>query len=75
MSNSLKYNKILISISLTLLGMFSLQAQNGGGYFNQAQNLFKAKNYYEASVVYEKYLATEAQYNALPVCCHYRKQS
>ena len=23
----------------------------------------------------EKYLANEAQYNALPVCCHYRKQS
>jgi OmpA-OmpF porin, OOP family len=59
MLNSLKYSKILISIGLTLLGMFSLQAQNGGGYFNQAQNLFKAKNYYEASVVYEKYLATE----------------
>ena len=23
----------------------------------------------------EKYLATEAEYNALPICCHYRKQS
>ena len=34
-------------------------AQNGSGYFNQAQNLFKEKNYYEASVTFEKYLATE----------------
>ena len=34
-------------------------AQTGTGYFNQAENLFKAKNYYEASVVFEKYLATE----------------
>ncbi len=34
-------------------------AQNGSGYFNQAQNLFKEKNYYEASVIFEKYLATE----------------
>ncbi len=37
----------------------SVQAQNGSGYFNQAENLFKEKNYYEASVVFEKYLATE----------------
>ena len=36
-----------------------VHAQNGSGYFNQAENLFKAKNYYEASVVFEKYLATE----------------
>src|SRR5207342_1863146 len=59
MLNPLKYNKILITICLALSGMVSLQAQNGSGYFNQAQNLFKAKNYYEASVVFEKYLATE----------------
>jgi outer membrane protein OmpA-like peptidoglycan-associated protein len=34
-------------------------AQTGTGYFNQAENLFKAQNFYEASVVFEKYLATE----------------
>ena len=36
-----------------------VHAQTGSGYFNQAENLFKTKNYYEASVVFEKYLATE----------------
>ena len=56
---SLKNIKILITLSFPILGISSLRAQNGTGYFNQAENLFKAKNYYEASVVFEKYLATE----------------
>jgi len=59
MLTTLNYNKILIMISLAMSGVVSLLAQNGGGYFNQAENLFKEKNYYEASVVFEKYLATE----------------
>src|SRR5450755_4023925 len=36
-----------------------VHAQNGSGYFNQAELLYKEKKYYEASVVFEKYLATE----------------
>ena len=59
MLNRLKHIHFLITACLALSGMSSLQAQNGSGYYNQAENLFKAKNYYEASVVFEKYLATE----------------
>jgi outer membrane protein OmpA-like peptidoglycan-associated protein len=51
--------KYLFIASLAIACCSSLYAQNGSGYFNQAENLFKAKNYYEASVVFEKYLATE----------------
>ena len=59
MLNQLKLIKFLFTVCLTVSGMICVKAQNGGGYFNQAQNLFKAKSYYEASVVFEKYLATE----------------
>jgi OmpA-OmpF porin, OOP family len=59
MLNRLKHIHLLITACLALSEMSGLQAQNGSGYFNQAENLFKAKNYYEASVVFEKYLATE----------------
>ena len=47
-----------ISLSLLLLSI-TIQAQRYAGYFNQAENLFSSQNYYEASQVYEKYLATE----------------
>src|ERR1700710_1537837 len=59
MLNRLKYKKISIAICFVLSATTNLQAQNGSGYFNQAENLFKSKNYYEASVIFEKYLATE----------------
>jgi OOP family OmpA-OmpF porin len=59
MLNRMKHIKFLISAFFAIMGMICVKAQNGSGYFNQAQNLFKAKNYYEASVVFEKYLATE----------------
>jgi outer membrane protein OmpA-like peptidoglycan-associated protein/tetratricopeptide (TPR) repeat protein len=59
MLNLLKYNNFLITIGVMVSLVNNLQAQNGSGYFNQAENLFKTKNYYEASVVFEKYLATE----------------
>lgn len=59
MSNSIKHIKFLITACLAVSGMICVEAQNGSGYFNQAQNFFKTKNYYEASVVFEKYLATE----------------
>src|ERR1700743_2051756 len=59
MLNHMKHIKFLISAFFAVMGMICVKAQNGSGYFNQAQNLFKAKNYYEASVVFEKYLATE----------------
>src|SRR5664279_914014 len=59
MLNRLNNIKILITICFAVSLVMNLQAQNGSGYFNQAENLFKAKNYYEASVVFEKYLATE----------------
>ena len=51
--------KFLITASIAAMGNSNVFAQNGSGYFNQAENLFKSKNYYEASVVFEKYLATE----------------
>ena len=51
--------KLLTTATIAAMGVTGLFAQNGSGYFNQAEELFKAKNYYEASVVFEKYLATE----------------
>lgn len=57
--NSKQFKRSLLSACITAMMISCAHAQNGGGYFNQAENLFKEKNYYEASVVYEKYLATE----------------
>ncbi len=51
--------KILLIIFMILPVINCLYAQSGSGYFNQAGLLFKNKNYYEASQVYEKYLSTE----------------
>ncbi len=59
MLNLMKHIKFLITACFAVSGMICVEAQNGSGYFNQAENLFKAKSYYEASVVFEKYLATE----------------
>jgi OmpA-OmpF porin, OOP family len=52
-------NKFLLTACMAVMGFALSYAQTGGGYYNQAENLFKAKDYYEASQVYEKYLATE----------------
>jgi OmpA-OmpF porin, OOP family len=49
----------LLTACIAVMIVSCVYAQNGSGYFNQAENLFKEKNYFEASVVYEKYLATE----------------
>jgi OOP family OmpA-OmpF porin len=51
--------KILLLAYIAIMVVPGVQAQKGTGYFYQAQNLYKNKNYYGASVVYEKYLATE----------------
>ncbi len=51
--------KSLLSVCIAAMMLSCAYAQNGGGYFNQAENLYKEKNYFEASVVYEKYLTTE----------------
>ncbi len=59
MLNTLPLKKLLITAFIAAGAVPCLHAQNPGGYFNQAENLFKAKNYYEASHVFEKYLATE----------------
>jgi OmpA-OmpF porin, OOP family len=56
-SKSIK--KFLLNACVTAMLIPCANAQNGSGYFNQAENLFKEKNYYEASVIFEKYLATE----------------
>jgi OOP family OmpA-OmpF porin len=53
------YKRLLLKAFITLLGFSAVHAQNGTGYFNQAENLFKSKNYFEAAQVFEKYLATE----------------
>jgi outer membrane protein OmpA-like peptidoglycan-associated protein/tetratricopeptide (TPR) repeat protein len=45
--------------ALLMLFCISTQGQRYAGYFNQAEKLFSSQNYYEASQVYEKYLATE----------------
>jgi OOP family OmpA-OmpF porin len=50
---------LLMAFSILLVGLSAGYAQTGTGYFNQAENLFINKNYYEAAQVYEKYLATE----------------
>jgi OmpA-OmpF porin, OOP family len=57
--NSKPNKRLLISVCIAAMFIPRLHAQNGSGYFNQAENLYKEKNYYEASVVFEKYLATE----------------
>lgn len=57
--NTKPYRRYLIHAILVVITVSRAHAQTGGGYFNQAEDLFKAKNYYEASVVFEKYLATE----------------
>jgi OmpA-OmpF porin, OOP family len=51
--------KFLLTAGISAMVVSNVIAQNGSGYFNQAENLFKSKSYYEASVVFEKYLATE----------------
>jgi OmpA-OmpF porin, OOP family len=59
MVNTKPYKRCLVAVLLVFMTLTRSHAQTGTGYFNQAENLFKAKNYYEASVVFEKYLATE----------------
>lgn len=59
MLNIKPYIKYLITTLLIAMNISMVNAQTGSGYFNQAEMLFKTKNYYEASVVFEKYLATE----------------
>src|SRR5450755_4139112 len=53
------HKRLLLKAYITLLSISAVHAQNGTGYFNQAENLFKSKNYFEAAQVFEKYLATE----------------
>ncbi len=53
------HKKFLLNILILTVGMLYGHAQQGSGLFNQAEILFKNKNYYEATQVYEKYLATE----------------
>jgi outer membrane protein OmpA-like peptidoglycan-associated protein/tetratricopeptide (TPR) repeat protein len=50
---------LLVSFCAATMSLSGAYAQNGRGLFNQAENLFKNKKYYEASQVFEKYLATE----------------
>jgi len=59
MLNAKPYWRVLQTLGVMFITLNGLHAQTGTGYFNQAENLFKARNYYEASVVFEKYLATE----------------
>src|SRR5450755_132462 len=59
MLNRKQIKKFLLIVCVVSMGISPLFAQTGSGYYYQAENLFKAKNYYEASVVFEKYLATE----------------
>jgi OmpA-OmpF porin, OOP family len=59
MLNRKQIKKFLLTVCIVSTGISHLYAQTGTGYYYQAENLFKAKNYYEASVVFEKYLATE----------------
>ena len=59
MVNTKPYKRYLITALVIVMAITRGHAQTGSGYFNQAENLFKTKNYYEASVVFEKYLATE----------------
>ena len=57
--NSKSITKFLINTCIIAMIIPCVHAQNGSGYFNQAENLYKEKNYYEASVVFGKYLAAE----------------
>jgi outer membrane protein OmpA-like peptidoglycan-associated protein len=59
MVNIKPVKKYLLTACMAAMAVAGLRAQNGSGYFNQAENLFKIKNYYEAAQVFEKYLATE----------------
>jgi OmpA-OmpF porin, OOP family len=59
MLNIQSYTRILITVLLAGAATLIVSAQQGGGLYNQAETLFKNKNYYEASQVYEKYLQTE----------------
>ena len=51
-------HSLMIMVSALII-CFAAQAQRYTGYFNQAEELFNTHNYYEASQVYERYLATE----------------
>jgi OOP family OmpA-OmpF porin len=60
------YNKhikrIALSLGLSLCGIPAIMGQfAGSGYFNQANTLFKKKEYYSAAQYYEKYLAEAKQ--------------
>lgn len=57
--NTKPHMRCLLTVLVICITLTMGHAQTGTGYFNQAENLFKAKNYYEASVIFEKYLATE----------------
>jgi OOP family OmpA-OmpF porin len=57
--NSKSIKSFLVNVCISAMVIPCVHAQSGSGYFNQAQNLFKEKNYYEASVVFKKYLDTE----------------
>ena len=59
MVHNLTLKKILATVCVAITTVPGVRAQAGSGYLNQAENLFKEKNYFEASVVFEKYLATE----------------
>jgi OmpA-OmpF porin, OOP family len=59
MVNTRPIKKILLHACIAVIVIPCAQAQNGSGLFNQAENLYKSKNYYGAAVVIEKYLATE----------------
>src|SRR5580765_2163651 len=48
MVNTKSIIKKLITACVAAMGVSGGYAQNGSGYFNQAENLFKARNYYEA---------------------------
>jgi OmpA-OmpF porin, OOP family len=57
--NSRPIKRILLHAFLLVMVIPCVRAQKGTASFNQAENLYANKNYYEASVVLEKYLATE----------------
>src|ERR1700685_3173524 len=59
MVNTKSIKKFLLMACIAAICVPCVHAQNGSGYLNQAENLFKSKNYFEASQVFEKYLATE----------------
>jgi outer membrane protein OmpA-like peptidoglycan-associated protein/tetratricopeptide (TPR) repeat protein len=52
--------KKFLAVALLMMVMAEAQSQYAtSGYFNQANQLFAQKQYYEAAQVYEKYLLTE----------------